>query len=35
MKKNSPIPEDRFVLKIPKGVETRVIDLGQPAKSER
>jgi outer membrane lipoprotein carrier protein len=35
MKKNNPIPEDRFVLKIPKGVETRVIDLGQPAKSER
>jgi outer membrane lipoprotein carrier protein len=35
MKKNAGIPEDRFVLKIPKGVETRVIDLGQQAKSER
>lgn len=35
MKKNRAIPEDRFVLKIPKGVETRVIDLGQQAKSER
>ncbi|HEX3526807.1 MAG TPA: outer membrane lipoprotein carrier protein LolA [Thermoanaerobaculia bacterium] len=35
MKKNAGIPEDRFVLKIPKGVETRVIDLGQQAKSDR
>jgi outer membrane lipoprotein carrier protein len=35
MKMNAAIPEDRFVLKIPKGVETRVIDLGQQAKSER
>jgi outer membrane lipoprotein carrier protein len=36
MKKNAEVPEDRFVLKIPKGVETRVIDLGQQsAKSER
>ena len=35
MKKNAGIPEERFVLKIPKGVETRVIDLGQQAKSER
>jgi outer membrane lipoprotein carrier protein len=36
MKKNAGVPEDRFVLKIPKGVETRVIDLGQQsAKSER
>jgi outer membrane lipoprotein carrier protein len=34
MKKNTGIPEDRFVLKIPKGVETRVIDLGQQAKSK-
>jgi outer membrane lipoprotein-sorting protein len=34
MKKNRPITEDRFVLKIPKGVETRVIDLGQQSKSE-
>jgi outer membrane lipoprotein carrier protein len=35
MKKNRAIAEDRFVLKIPKGVETRVIDLGQQSKSER
>ena len=35
MKKNRAITEDRFVLKIPKGVETRVIDLGQQSKSER
>jgi outer membrane lipoprotein carrier protein len=35
MKKNQAITEDRFVLKIPKGVETRVIDLGQQSKSER
>jgi len=35
MKKNAGIPEDRFVLNIPKGVQTRVIDLGQQAKSER
>jgi outer membrane lipoprotein-sorting protein len=34
MKKNAAIPEDRFVLKIPKDVETRVIDLGQ-AKGSR
>jgi len=34
LKKNGHIPEDRYVLQIPKGVETRVIDLGreQPAK---
>jgi outer membrane lipoprotein-sorting protein len=32
MKKNAAIPDDRFVLKIPKDVETRVIDLGQQAK---
>jgi len=35
MKKNAGIPEDRFVLNIPKGVQTRVIDLGQQMKSER
>jgi len=35
MKKNAGIPEDRFVLNIPKGVQTRVIDLGQQTKSER
>lgn len=34
MKKNEVIPEDRFVLQIPEGVEKRVIDLGQQAKSE-
>jgi outer membrane lipoprotein carrier protein len=34
MKKNAVIPEDRFVLKIPEGVEKRVIDLGQQSKSE-
>jgi len=34
LKKNGGIPEDRYVLQIPKGVETRVIDLGreQPSK---
>ena len=31
---NAPIPGDRFVLKIPQGVETRVIDLDQQ-KGER
>lgn len=29
LKRNTRIPEERFVLKLPKGVETRVIDLGQ------
>lgn len=35
MKKNAAIPEDRFVLKLPQGVTTRVIDLGQQAKPGR
>lgn len=29
LKKNSPIPPDRFVLKLPKDVQTRTIDLGE------
>lgn len=29
LKRNGNIPADRFVLQIPKGVETRVIDLGR------
>ena len=29
MKKNMPIPDDRFVLKLPPGVSTRVVNLGQ------
>jgi len=28
-KRNSPIPADRFVLKLPPGVTTRVVDLGE------
>lgn len=28
LKRNAPIPSDRFVLKLPKEVQTRVIDLG-------
>jgi outer membrane lipoprotein carrier protein len=28
LKKNAPIPAERFVLKLPKEVQTRVIDLG-------
>jgi outer membrane lipoprotein-sorting protein len=28
LKRNAPIPADRFVLKLPKEVQTRVIDLG-------
>lgn len=27
-KRNAPIPADRFVLKLPPGVETRVVDVG-------
>ncbi|HEV7515473.1 MAG TPA: hypothetical protein VGR07_04165, partial [Thermoanaerobaculia bacterium] len=34
VKINARIPEDRFVLKIPQGVETRVIDLDQKAKKD-
>jgi outer membrane lipoprotein carrier protein len=29
MKRNAPIPEDRFVLKLPPGVENRTIDLSR------
>lgn len=29
LKRNAPIPPDRFVLKLPKEVQTRVIDLGE------
>ncbi len=29
LKRNAPIPADRFVLKLPKEVQTRTIDLGQ------
>jgi hypothetical protein len=29
MKRNAPIPEDRFVLKLPPGVSNRVLSLGQ------
>ena len=29
LKRNAPIPADRFVLKLPKEVQTRVIDLGE------
>jgi outer membrane lipoprotein-sorting protein len=29
LKKNAPIPADRFVLKLPKEVQTRTIDLGE------
>jgi outer membrane lipoprotein-sorting protein len=28
VKRNAPIPADRFVLKLPPGVESRVVDLG-------
>lgn len=33
LKRNTRIPEERFVLKLPKGVEKRVIDLGRQEKS--
>ncbi|HYN22119.1 MAG TPA: outer membrane lipoprotein carrier protein LolA [Thermoanaerobaculia bacterium] len=29
LRKNTPIPADRFVLKLPKEVQTRVLDLGE------
>lgn len=29
LRKNAPIPAERFVLKLPKEVQTRVLDLGQ------
>lgn len=33
LKRNAPIPSDRFVLKLPKEVKTRVIDLGPGEKA--
>lgn len=33
LKRNAPIPADRFVLKLPKEVQTRVIDLGSGEKA--
>jgi outer membrane lipoprotein carrier protein len=34
LKKNGRIPEDRYVLQIPKGVETRTVDLGREPQSQ-
>ncbi len=34
LKRNGRIPEDRYVLQIPKGVETRVVDLGRETQSK-
>jgi outer membrane lipoprotein carrier protein len=34
MKRNAPIPEDRFVLKLPPGVSTRVVSVGQEGGSK-
>jgi outer membrane lipoprotein-sorting protein len=34
LKRNSRIPEDRYVLQLPKGVETRVVDLGREPQSK-
>jgi outer membrane lipoprotein carrier protein len=34
LKKNGRIPEDRYVLQIPKEVQTRVVDLGRDSKSK-
>jgi outer membrane lipoprotein-sorting protein len=34
LKRNAPIPSDRFVLKLPKEVQTRVIDLGPGDKAK-
>jgi outer membrane lipoprotein-sorting protein len=34
LKVNTPIPADRFVLKIPKGVDTKVIDLSGEGSSK-
>ena len=33
-KRNAPIPEDRFVLKLPPGVENRTIDLSREGSSK-
>ncbi len=35
LKRNGPIPADRFVLKLPKEVQTRVIDLGSGAQGDK
>ena len=34
LKKNGRIPEERYVLQIPKGVETKVVDLGREPQSK-
>lgn len=34
LKRNGRIPEDRYVLQLPKGVETRVVDLGREPRSK-
>jgi outer membrane lipoprotein carrier protein len=34
MKRNTPIPEDRFVLKLPPGVSTRTVDIGREDSSK-
>ncbi|HEX3126722.1 MAG TPA: outer membrane lipoprotein carrier protein LolA [Thermoanaerobaculia bacterium] len=34
LKRNTPIPPDRFVLKLPKEVQTRVIDLGEKGQAK-
>ncbi|HYU32309.1 MAG TPA: outer membrane lipoprotein carrier protein LolA [Thermoanaerobaculia bacterium] len=34
LKRNGRIPEDRYVLQLPKGVQTRVVDLGHESKSK-
>ena len=34
LKRNGRIPEDRYVLQLPKGVETKVVDLGREPQSK-
>lgn len=34
LKRNGRIPEDRYVLQIPKGVQTRVVELGREPQSK-
>lgn len=34
MKRNAPIPDDRFVLKLPPGVSNRVVSVGQGGESK-
>lgn len=34
LQRNGRIPEDRYVLQLPKGVETRVVDLGREPQSK-